>query len=172
MVACWRRVQDPSGTSYQVLQSVLAFGSDGKFGVRLGKGQQKLFYLPGPHTDFILAVIGEELGLIGGLAIMLLYAFLVRKGFQIAARARNPFGRYLAMGITMLIGTQALINAGVVTGLLAPKGLLLPFVSYGGSSLIASLLGVGILLRISRDGQGGRESGGSRRLQKREALPA
>ncbi|QPD04884.1 MAG: putative peptidoglycan glycosyltransferase FtsW [Candidatus Nitrospira kreftii] len=170
IVAYWRGVQDPSDASYQVLQSVLAFGSGGIFGVGLGKGQQKLFFLPEPHTDFILAVIGEELGLIGSVTIMLLYCLLILKGFQIAERARTPFGRYLAMGITMLIGTQALINAGVVTGLLPTKGLTLPFVSYGGSSLLANLFGVGILLNISRDRQGGRESGESRRRRKWDAL--
>ena len=105
-------------------------------------------------------------------AIVLLFGLFVFKGFQIAGRARNPFGRNLAMGITMLVGMQALVNAGVVTGLLPTKGLTLPFVSYGGSSLVANLFGVGILLSISRDRQGGRESGGSRRVRTREALAA
>lgn len=168
----WRGAQDPSGMGYQAMQSVLAFGSGGTFGVGLGKGQQKLFFLPEPHTDFILAVIGEELGLVGTVAIMLLYGLLILKGFQIAARARDPFGRYLAMGIPMLIGTQALINAGVVTGLLPTKGLTLPLVSYGGSSLVASLFGIGILLNISRDRLAGRESGEFRRRQKRATLTA
>lgn len=134
------------------------------------QGTAEVVFLPEPHTDFILAVIGEELGLIGSVTIMLLYCLLILKGFQIAERARTPFGRYLAMGITMLIGTQALINAGVVTGLLPTKGLTLPFVSYGGSSLLANLFGVGILLNISRDRQGGRESGESRRRRKWDAL--
>lgn len=160
--AFWR------GASYQMTQSVLAFGSGGVFGVGLGKGEQKLGYLPEPHTDFILAVIGEELGLVGVVAIMLLYGLLVFKGFQIAGRAGNVFGRYLAMGITMLIGMQALINAGVATGLLPTKGLTLPFVSYGGSSLVANLFGAGILLSISRDRQGGQESGRFPHRQKRD----
>ena len=116
--------------------------------------------LPEAHTDFVLALIGEELGLIGTVLIVLLFALFVAKGFQVANRARVPFGRYLGMGITLLIGVQALVNAGVVTGLLPTKGLTLPFVSYGGSSLVASLLAVGILLSISRDRHGGRESVG------------
>ena len=139
----------------------------------LGEGKQKLFFLPEAHTDFVLALVGEELGLIGSVTIVLLFALFVFKGFQIAGRARNPFGRYLAMGITMLVGMQALVNAGVVTGLLPTKGLTLPFVSYGGSSLVANLFGVGILLNISRDRQGGRESGaGLRRGRKRGAFVA
>jgi cell division protein FtsW len=105
-----------------------------------------------------LALVGEELGLVGTAAVILLFAFFVWRGFQIAARARVPFGRYLGMGITLLIGGQALVNAAVVTGLLPTKGLTLPFVSYGGSSLVVSLIGVGILLSISRD----RHAGGSR----------
>ena len=163
---------DPSGAGYQINQSFLAFGSGGPFGVGLGEGKQKLFFLPEAHTDFVLALVGEELGLVGSLTIVLLFGLFVLKGFQIAGRARNPFGRYLALGITMLVGMQALVNAGVVTGLLPTKGLTLPFVSYGGSSLVANLFGVGILLNISRDRQGGRESGGSRRVRKREALSA
>ena len=109
---------------------------------------------------------------VGSVAIVLLFGLFVLKGFQIAGRARDPFGRYLAMGITMLVGMQALVNAGVVTGLLPTKGLTLPFVSYGGSSLVANLFGVGILLSISRDRQGGRESGGPRRIRKRGVVTA
>ena len=164
--------KDPSGAGYQIHQSFLAFGSGGPFGVGLGEGKQKLFFLPEAHTDFVLALVGEELGLVGSVAIVLLFGLFVFKGFQIAGRARNPFGRHLAMGITMLVGMQALVNAGVVTGLLPTKGLTLPFVSYGGSSLVANLFGVGILLSISRDRQGGRESGGSRRVRTREAVAA
>ena len=164
--------KDPSGAGYQIHQSFLAFGSGGPFGVGLGEGKQKLFFLPEAHTDFVLALVGEELGLVGSVAIVLLFGLFVFKGFQIAGRACNPFGRNLAMGITMLVGMQALVNAGVVTGLMPTKGLTLPFVSYGGSSLVANLFGVGILLSISRDRQGGRESGGSRRVRTREALAA
>ena len=152
--------KDPTGAGFQVNQSFLAFGSGGLLGVGLGESKQKLFFLPEAHTDFVLALVGEELGLVGASAIMLLYAVLVLKGFQIANRAREPFGRHLALGITLLIGLQALINAGVVTGMLPTKGLTLPLVSYGGSSLIVSLVAIGILLAISRDRQGGRHAGG------------
>lgn len=147
-------MKDPTGAGFQVNQSFLAFGSGGLFGVGLGEGEQKLFFLPEAHTDFVLALAGEELGLAGASAIMLCYAALVLKGFQIAARAREPFGRYLALGITLLLGLQALINAGVVTGMLPTKGLTLPLVSYGGSSLMVNLLAIGILLSVSRDRQG------------------
>lgn len=151
---------DPSAAGFQVTQSFLAFGNGGLFGVGLGEGKQKLFFLPEAHTDFVLALVGEELGLIGTATLMALFGVLVFKGFQIAGRAREPFGRYLAMGITLLIAFQVLFNAGVATGLLPTKGLTLPFVSYGGSSVVMSLLGVGILLSISRDRQGGRQKAG------------
>jgi cell division protein FtsW len=154
-LAPWK---DPSDAGFQITQSFLAFGSGGPFGVGLGEGKQKLYFLPEAHTDFVLALVGEELGLIGTATVILLFAFFVWRGFQIATRARVPFGRYLGMGITLLIGGQALVNAAVVTGLLPTKGLTLPFVSYGGSSLVVSLIGVGVLLSISRD----RHAGGSR----------
>ncbi len=157
-LAPWK---DASDAGFQITQSFLAFGSGGPFGVGLGEGKQKLFFLPEAHTDFVLALIGEELGLIGTATVTLLFAFFVWRGFQIAARARMPFGRYLGMGITLLIGGQALVNAAVVTGLLPTKGLTLPFVSYGGSSLVVSLIGAGILLSISRD----RHAGGSRSVR-------
>ncbi len=154
--------KDASDGGFQVTQSFLAFGSGGPFGVGLGEGKQKLFFLPEAHTDFVLALVGEELGLVGTTAIMLLFVLLVLRGFQIAERARMPFGYYLGTGITMLIGVQALINAGVVTGLLPTKGLTLPLVSYGGSSLVVSLVAIGILLSISRDRFAGHGAGGSR----------
>lgn len=150
----WR---DASDTGFQITQSFLAFGSGGLFGVGLGEGKQKLFFLPEAHTDFVLALVGEELGFVGTGMIVLFFVLFVIRGFQISFRARIPFGRYLGIGITTLIGIQALINACVVTGLLPTKGLTLPFVSYGGSSLVISLIGVGILLNISRDRQAGRE---------------
>ena len=157
-LAPWK---DPSDAGFQITQSFLAFGSGGPFGVGLGEGKQKLYFLPEAHTDFVLALVGEELGLIGTASIILLFAIFVWRGVQIAARAREPFGRYLGMGITLLIGVQALVNAAVVTGLLPTKGLTLPFVSYGGSSLVVSLIGVGILLSISRDRHAGGSRGGS-----------
>lgn len=151
-------MKDPMGAGFQVNQSFLAFGSGGPFGVGLGAGKQKLFFLPEAHTDFVLALVGEELGLVGTAAIMLLFGVLIMKGFHIAGRAQDPFGRHLALGITLLIGAQALINAGVATGLLPTKGLTLPLVSYGGSSLLINLLAIGILLSISRDRQRGRHT--------------
>lgn len=156
-LAPWK---DPTDAGFQMTQSFLAFGSGGPFGVGLGEGKQKLFFLPEAHTDFVLALVGEELGLVGTGAIMLLFAVVVLKGFRIAGRAREPFGRHLALGITLMISLQVLVNAGVVTGLLPTKGLTLPLVSYGGSSLVVTLLGIGILLSISRDRQGGRAGSG------------
>ena len=157
LIAFFYPERDPTGTGFQINQSFLAFGSGGLFGVGLGESKQKLFFLPEAHTDFVLALVGEELGFIGAGIIVLSFSLFVIRGFQISTRARIPFGRYLGIGITTLIGIQALINAGVVTGLLPTKGLTLPFVSYGGSSLVISLTGVGILLNISRDRQAGRE---------------
>ncbi|CUS34790.1 putative lipid II flippase FtsW [Candidatus Nitrospira nitrificans] len=156
-MAFWEPWRDASDTGFQITQSFLAFGSGGLFGVGLGEGKQKLFFLPEAHTDFVLALVGEELGFVGTGMVVLLFVLFVIRGFQISSRARIPFGRYLGIGITTLIGIQALINACVVTGLLPTKGLTLPFVSYGGSSLVISLIGVGILLNISRDRQAGRE---------------
>lgn len=157
LIAFFYPERDPTGTGFQINQSFLAFGSGGLFGVGLGEGKQKLFFLPEAHTDFVLALVGEELGFVGAGVIVLFFALFVIRGFQISTRARIPFGRYLGIGITTLIGIQALINACVVTGLLPTKGLTLPFVSYGGSSLVINLIGVGILLNISRDRQAGRE---------------
>jgi cell division protein FtsW len=142
----WR---DPTAGSFQLLHSLVAFGSGGLMGAGLGAGRQKLFYLPEPHTDFILAVIGEEAGLVGICVILLLYAVLVWRGMRIALRAPDRYGTYLALGLTLTIGLQALINGAVVMGLVPTKGLPLPFMSYGGSSLFTSFLAVGILLNIS-----------------------
>ncbi len=146
----WR---DPSDSSFQLLHSLLALGSGGPLGVGLGSGQQKLFYLPEAHTDFILAVIGEETGLVGVSLVLLLYGLMVYKGIKIALRAPNRYGTYLAFGLTMVIGLQALINGAVVMGLLPTKGLPLPFISYGGSSLLSNLAAIGILLNISSRGK-------------------
>jgi cell division protein FtsW len=141
--------EDPSGTSFQIIQSFLSFGSGGFFGLGLGEGRQKLFFLPAPHTDFIFSIIGEELGLVGAMVIMLLFFILTLRGIQIGLSLEDRFGAYLALGITVMISLQAVINMGVVLGLLPTKGLTLPFVSYGGTSLIANLVGVGILLHLS-----------------------
>ncbi len=156
-LAPWK---DASDAGFQITQSFLAFGSGGPFGVGLGEGKQKLFFLPEAHTDFVLALVGEELGLAGTASVIVLFAIFVWRGFLISARARMPFGKFLGLGITLLIGLQALVNAAVVTGLLPTKGLTLPFVSYGGSSLVVSFVGVGMLLSISRDRHAGGSKGG------------
>jgi cell division protein FtsW len=142
----WR---DPSDTSFQLLHSLLALGSGGPSGVGLGSGQQKLFYLPEPHTDFILAVIGEETGLVGVSIVIVLYALLVYRGIKISLRAPDSFGTYLAFGLSFAVGLQALINCAVVMGMLPTKGLPLPLISYGGSSLLATMAALGILMNIS-----------------------
>lgn len=140
---------DRYGSGFQIIQSLIAFQGGGVLGRGLGEGQQKLFYLPEAHTDFIASVVGEELGLVGMLVLIALYAVFCARGLMIAWRAPDLFGRYLAFGITFLIGWQALGNLCVVMGLLPTKGMVLPFVSYGGSSLLVSLLAVGILLNVS-----------------------
>ncbi|MBW1980847.1 MAG: putative lipid II flippase FtsW [Deltaproteobacteria bacterium] len=142
----WR---DPSDTSFQLLHSLLALGSGGLLGVGLGAGKQKLFYLPEPHTDFILAVLGEEMGLLGIAGVLLLYGLLLWKGVHIALRAPDRYASYLAFGLTLLIGVQVMINGAVVMGLLPTKGLPLPLMSYGGSSLLTNLVAIGILLNIA-----------------------
>lgn len=140
---------DQYGSGFQMIQSFVAFNEGGWFGRGPGQGQQKLFYLPEAHTDFILSVVGEELGLAGVLLVISLFAFFCYRGLRIALDAPNLFGRYLGVGCTLLIGLEAMLNIGVVMGLLPTKGLTLPFISYGGSSLVISLLAVGILLNIS-----------------------
>ena len=140
---------DQYGSGFQMIQSFVAFNEGGLFGQGLGQGQQKLFYLPDAHTDFIFSVVGEELGLLGVFFIMGLFLFFCYRGFRISLQAPDLFGRYIALGITGLIGIQALLNMGVVMGLLPTKGLVLPFLSYGGSSVVMFLIAVGILLNIS-----------------------
>jgi len=131
-----------------MVQSFIAFGSGGVTGVGLGEGMQKLYYLPETHTDFILSVIGEELGLVGvGLVIAFYLVFLV-SGIKITLKAKDLFGAYLALVLTIMVAMQAAINMAVVMGLLPPKGLTLPFISYGGSSLVINMIAVGILLNI------------------------
>ena len=141
--------EDPMGTSFQIVQSFLSFGSGGLFGLGLGEGRQKLFFLPAPHTDFIFSIIGEELGLVGAMIVVLLFFIFTLRGLHIALSLEDRFGAYLALGITLMISLQALINMGVVLGLLPTKGLTLPFISYGGTSLITNLAGVGVLLHLS-----------------------
>jgi cell division protein FtsW len=141
--------QDPTDAGFQIIQSWLAFGNGGIIGQGLGEGKQKLFYLPEAHTDFIMSVVGEELGLIGVLVIAAMFFLLVHRSIRVALQAEDNFGRFLAFGIATLLGIEAFVNIAVVTGLLPTKGLALPFISYGGSSLIITLFAVGILLNVS-----------------------
>lgn len=141
--------EDPTGTSFQIIQSFLSIGSGGLFGLGLGEGRQKLFFLPAPHTDFIFSIIGEELGLVGAMVVVLLFFILTMRGIHIGLSLEDRFGAYLALGITLMISLQAVINMGVVLGLLPTKGLTLPLVSYGGTSLVTNLVGMGILLQLS-----------------------
>ncbi len=141
--------QDPYDTGFQIIQSMIAFGGGGVLGRGLGVSEQKLFYLPEAHTDFIFSVIGEELGLVGVLVVSALFLVLVLRGLRIAWYAEDPFARYLAFGLTLLLGLEAFVNMSVCLGLLPTKGLALPFISYGGTSLVASMVAIGILLNIS-----------------------
>ncbi len=141
---------DPRGHGFQLMQSLIAVGSGGPFGVGLMESRQKLFYLPEAHTDFIFAVLCEELGLIAAAIILTLFAVYAWRGFRAALLAQDDFGRLAAAGITTMVLAQALINVSVVIGLMPTKGLPLPFMSYGGSSLLAMLLATGVLLNISQ----------------------
>jgi len=143
---------DPLDSGYQLIQAWIAVGAGGLLGSGLGAGHQKLFYLPEPYTDFILAVIGEELGFLGILAVGLLFLFLFWTGLRISQCAPDFFGALLAVGLTMMLSVQALLNMGVVLGLMPTKGLPLPFISYGGSAFTANCLAVGILMNIARMG--------------------
>jgi cell division protein FtsW len=142
----WAHRQD---AGYQVTESLISIGSGGVWGVGLGAGRQKLFFLPEAHTDFILAVTGEELGLVGLLGVLAAFGLLVWRGLVASSRARDAFGSYLAFGITAMFGLQGLFNMAVVMGLLPTKGLPLPFVSYGGTSLIMSLFAAGVVANVS-----------------------
>ena len=137
-----------SDAGYQIVHSFMAFGTGGITGAGIGKGYQKLFYLPEPHTDFIFSVIGEELGLIGVMIVIILYGIMLMRGIRIARHTQDPFGAFLAMGITVAIGLQVCINMGVTLGLLPTKGLTLPFLSYGGTSLLINMAAVGIMMNI------------------------
>ena len=141
---------DPLGKGFQAMQSLIAVGTGGLRGLGIGNGRQKLFFLPEPHTDFIFSIIGEELGFIGAFALILLFAFLVWRGFRVARFSQERFDFYAALGFTLMIAVQALINISVALCLVPTKGLPLPLVSYGGSSLITSLIAVGMLLNLSQ----------------------
>jgi cell division protein FtsW len=141
---------DARGSGYQLIQSLIAVGTGGLRGVGLGEGRQKLFYLPYPYSDFIYAVIGEELGLLGASAVVLAFVLLLWRGIRAAWKAPDAFGTYLAAGLTLSIVLQALINVSVVLGLLPTKGIPLPFISAGGSSLVLTLVSVGLVLNVSQ----------------------
>jgi cell division protein FtsW len=152
LMAFWDPWSDPLGDGFQVIQSMIAVGSGGLFGRGFMSGVQKLFYLPEPHTDFIYAVIGEEFGLAGTTVVMACFVVIAWRGFKIATQAPDRFGAFLAVGLTTMIAVQALFNVSVVLGLVPTKGIPLPFVSAGGSSLLISLIGMGILLNVSQHG--------------------
>jgi cell division protein FtsW len=141
---------DPLGDGFQIIQSLIAVGTGGVFGKGLMNGVQKLFYLPEPHTDFIYAVIAEETGLIGATLVLLCFCVIGWRGMRAAVQAPDSFGAFLALGITMMLVLQALVNISVVLGLMPTKGIPLPLVSNGGSSMLINLLGVGVLLNISQ----------------------
>jgi len=153
----WRRVMsflnpwaDPQGDGFQMIQSMIAIGTGGISGRGLMGGVQKLFYLPEPHNDFIYAVISEELGLIGASIVLACFCVITWRGLRTSLRAPDRFGSFLALGLTTMVGFQAFFNISVVLGLLPTKGIPLPFVSYGGSSLLINLIGMGILLNVSQ----------------------
>src|SRR5207247_3003409 len=142
--------EDPLGDGFQIIQSLIAIGTGGVWGKGVMNGVQKLFYLPEPHTDFIYAVIAEELGLIGATVVLLCFCVITWRGLRIAVRAPDSFGAFLALGLTTMVAVQALVNISVVLGLMPTKGIPLPFVSAGGSSLLINLVGMGILLNVSQ----------------------
>jgi cell division protein FtsW len=143
----WR---EASSSGFQVVQSLIAFGSGQLWGRGLGESRQKLFYLPEAHTDFVFSVLGEELGLLGALAVLILFGIITVRGLRLTSRIEEPFEQYLAFGLTVLLGLQALIHMGVVMGLMPTKGLVLPFISYGGSAMVINLMEAGMLLGLSR----------------------
>jgi cell division protein FtsW len=176
MSADYRRVRflsflhptaDPQNTGWQLFQSLIALGSGGWTGVGLGASRQKWMYVPNAHTDFIFAILGEELGLIGEVIVLIAFGILLYAGIRVAARAGDVFGRLLAAGIVAWFGVQILVNLGAVTGLLPITGVPLPFLSYGGSSLVVSLAAVGILVNIARSPA--RERDRARRVRRKRA---
>jgi len=142
--------QDPQGAGYQVIQSLIAVGTGGVTGVGLMEGRQKLFYLPYPYSDFVFAVIGEELGLLGAIAVVAAFVVILWRGLRAAWGAPDEFGRFLATGLTLSIVFQALINISVTLGILPTKGIPLPFISAGGSSLVFALVGIGLVANVSQ----------------------
>jgi len=152
ILAFWNPEADPRGYGFQIIQSITAVGTGGIRGLGYMESKQKLFYLPDAHTDFIFAVIGEELGLIGTCLVVALFGMFLWRGLRASTRAPDTFGFYLALGITMTVCVQAFINMSVVLGIVPNKGIPLPFLSYGGSSFVMMLAAVGILLNVSQQG--------------------
>ncbi|OOM09234.1 stage V sporulation protein E [Clostridium saccharobutylicum] len=146
--------KDPAGNGYQLIQSFYALGAGGITGLGLGQSRQKTLYMPEPHNDFILSIIGEELGLIGCVCIIILFVIFIWRGVNVAMKARDTYGTLLAIGITSVIAVQSLINIAVVTGSMPVTGVPLPFISYGGTSLVINMTAMGILLNISRQIEG------------------
>lgn len=144
---------DPKKYGYQLIQSFLALGSGGIWGVGLGCSRQKCYYIPEPHNDFIFAILGEELGIIGCIMVILLFITFVWRGAVTAMKAKDVYGTLMAAGITSVIGLQAVINIAVVTGSIPVTGVPLPFISSGGSSLVVNLIAVGVLLNISKNNE-------------------
>ena len=144
---------DPQGRGFHIIQSLIAVSTGGLTGVGLMEGKEKLFYLPEPHTDFIFSVLGEELGLIGCVTVVLLFALFLWRGMRTALRTQDLFGRFLAVGITSMVVVQALINISVVLGLMPTKGIPLPLISYGGSSLFITLGCIGVLLNVTKQAE-------------------
>jgi len=141
---------DPTDKGYQIIQSLYAIGSGGLFGMGLGQSRQKLLYIPEPHTDFIFSILSEELGFVGAVFVIVLFILFIWRGIVIALHARDRFGTLLAFGVTSIIATQAILNIAVVTASVPATGVPLPFITYGGSSILFHMFGVGVLLSISR----------------------
>ena len=143
--------KDPLGTGFQIIQSLYAIGPGSLFGLGLGGSRQKHFYLPEPQTDFIFSIICEELGFIGGSIVVVLFALLTYEGFKISRKSNDLFQKYLAFGLTFSLAFQSSLNLMVVVGLIPVTGVTLPFLSYGGSSLLISMTSIGLLLNISKN---------------------
>lgn len=144
---------DPKGSGFQIIQSQIALGSGGIFGVGLGHSKQKLFYLPAAHTDFIFSIIGEELGIIGTVGVIILFIIFIQQSIKIIKNVSDKFGYFLGLGLLLLICLKAAINIGVSCGIMPTKGLPLPFISYGGSSFIFDMVSVGVIMNIARTGE-------------------
>lgn len=145
--------KDPSGTGYHIIQSLIALGSGGLTGLGIGSSKQKLFFLPESNSDFIFTIIGEELGFVGIIAVISLFLLLLWQGLKIVHMTKDVFGFFLSLGITVMFGLQAIINIAVISGIVPTKGIPLPFISSGGSSLLFSMIGIGILVNIARQSE-------------------